>query len=110
LVELFDSVDREDKLRAIAAHKLDLIHQSETLNAEVAQLRNEILLDAEAELRTFLSNLAATLDATAERTAALDLEMAEAGFALCGPSFVDAVASGDQLAHALLVSVSDPNA
>ncbi len=107
LAELFNTVDREDQLRALAAYKLDLLHQAETQNADIAQQREEILADAGAELRRFVSNLAATLDATAERRARLDLEMHEAGFAWCGPCYVDAHGNGHQLAGVLLSFVAD---
>ncbi len=105
--ELYFAVDHEDKLRAVAARKLELIYQAETLNSDIAQQRHDVLVDAEAELRTFMSNLASTLDAAAHRTAALDLEMREAGLT-AGEllQFVDALASGDCLARTLLLRVA----
>lgn len=109
LTELYFAVDHEDKLRAVAAHKLELIYQAETLNSDIAQQRHDVLVDAEAELRTFMSNLASTLDAAAHRSAALDLEMREAGLT-AGEllQFVDALASGDCLARTLLLRVAGP--
>ena len=107
LTLLFDTVDAEDTRRARQARRLALVHHAIDLNTDIGLIRDEILKDAEVELRVWVNNLAATLDANAERIASPLAAIEETGYAVDGLSdLLESAFDGESLAHRLLISVA----